>query len=123
MVILLLMSLLSSIANSSLVREPLVTVLMASFNRDIYLEQAIDSVINQTYSNWEFIIVDDASSNPKTLSILMHYMQVEPRIKVIQQFKHLGLVGAKNTGYFHSKGELIAMMDDDDLMHHDRLKR
>ena len=100
---------------------PLVSVLMASFNRDLYLDLAIQSVRNQTYPNWELVIVDDASSNPETIRTLIHWQQADPRIRVLMQHMHLGVVAAKNRGMLACRGDYIALMDDDDLMAPQRL--
>ncbi len=102
--------------------SPLVSIVMASHNRDIYLELAIDSILNQTYTNWELIIVDDGSHNPRTYTTLIHYMQKDPRIKVHLRYTHLGVSACRNYGILQARSELIAQMDDDDVIHPDRLK-
>lgn len=60
--------------------KPLVSILCASFNRGLKLEYAIHSVLNQTYSNWELIIVDDSSFEQETIDVLAKYEKYDPRI-------------------------------------------
>lgn len=81
---------------------------MATHNgQPIWLRQAIDSVISQTYPNWELIIIDDASSTDLVVS--------DPRIRIFRNRTQLGLTKSLNVGLKHARGEYIARLDDDDL--------
>ena len=61
--------------------QPLVSVITASYNRDRYLEYAINSVIEQTYTNWELIIVDDGSHKQEAIDVLLKYPQIDSRVR------------------------------------------
>lgn len=67
--------------------------------------------------NWEFIIVDDASSNPRTYMILAHYEKLDPRIHVHLRYTHTGLVACRNYGILQAKGSLVAIVEDDDTIY------
>ena len=93
--------------------EPLVSVIMSVFNGEQYLQQAIDSILSQTYSHWEFIIIDDAS-NPATKSILMPFKN-DLRFKIISNDTNQGLTKNLNRAIDLCEGEFIARMDGDDI--------
>jgi len=97
--------------------NPLVSVVMTSNNRSKLISRAILSVINQSYQNWELIIVDDASTD-NTLTILKEWASKEKRIKIIINENNLwqqyGLSLNLNKGIDLSKGKYIARLDDDD---------
>lgn len=92
---------------------PLVSTIMSVYNGDQWLRQAIDSIINQTYKNWEFIIIDDAS-NAATQNILDQYTN-DKRFKIIRQDTQQGLTKNLNTAIDLCAGNLIARMDADDI--------
>jgi glycosyltransferase involved in cell wall biosynthesis len=92
---------------------PLVSIITATYNRAHTIERAIDSVLNQTYKNFELIIVDDGSSD-NTSSILMRYP--DPRIRVFKHYKNRGETSAKNTGLKQVRGEWFTTFDSDDEM-------
>lgn len=94
-------------------QSQLVSVVIPTFNRERTLSRAIDSVINQTYQNWELIIVDDRSSD-NTSKLVQEYMQKDKRIKYIKNTFTKGPAGARNKGVKESKGEFIAFLDSDD---------
>jgi glycosyltransferase involved in cell wall biosynthesis len=91
--------------------QPLVSVIIPNYNYGRYLSEAIDSVLAQTYSNIEIIVVDDGSSD-NSLEILAAYEK--KGIKVIQQ-KNSGVGAARNIGAAKSKGKFIAFLDADDI--------
>jgi teichuronic acid biosynthesis glycosyltransferase TuaG len=86
---------------------------MPAYNAEKYIQAAILSVLNQTYVNWELIIVNDGS-NDATQSIIDEFNAEDKRIKLINQ-KNKRLGGARNTGIKNSSGEWIAFLDSDDL--------
>lgn len=98
---------------------PKVTVLMAAFNAEKYLREAIESILNQTFKDFEFLIVYDPSSD-KTLEILQNY--TDSRLRVIVNDERLGLIRSLNKGLALSTGEFIARMDSDDISHPERLE-
>ncbi len=101
-------------------KELLVSVIMAAKNVEKYISEAIDSVINQTYKNWELIIVDDGS-NDTTLSIINSYIKNDSRIKIIRNEKSLGQAIARNTAVKNSSGDFLAILDADDIAMPDRI--
>lgn len=99
----------------------MISIVMPSYNRQAYLAETIDSILRQTYKDWELIIVDDGSTDDSSF-LYDYYTAKDKRIKVIYT-KHQGIAGARNTGIQEAQGEYIAVMDSDDLMHPDRLKK
>ncbi|MFW6121603.1 MAG: glycosyltransferase family 2 protein [Petrotogales bacterium] len=92
-------------------RKPIVSVILTTFNRDNLLPCAINSVLQQTFNDFELLIIDDFSQDqtPKTIKAFS-----DNRIKYIRHAKNLGLSAARNTGITHAIGEYIAFLDDDD---------
>ena len=95
--------------------QPLVSVLMTSYNREIYIVEAIESVLASTYQNFELIIVDDRSKD-KTLEIAGKYAEKDGRIKVYQNEKNLGDYGNRNKAAAYATGYYIMHLDSDDTI-------
>jgi glycosyltransferase involved in cell wall biosynthesis len=93
-------------------RRPKVTVLMPVFNGERYLAQAIESILAQTFTDFEFLIINDGSTD-RTVEILHSYR--DPRIRLLHNERNLGLIETLNEGLAASQGELIARMDCDDI--------
>lgn len=91
---------------------------MCVYNGEKYLKEAIESILNQTYQNFEFLIVNDASTD-KTSNILTQYQ--DHRIRIIHNSLNLGLTKSLNIGLREAKGEYIARMDADDISLPERL--
>lgn len=91
----------------------LISVLINNYNYGQYLKECIDSVLNQTYQNFELIIVDDGSTDNSSL-ILDQYSVIDQRIKIIKK-ENSGQLSAFNAGFRASKGEIIFFLDADDL--------
>ncbi len=85
-----------------------VTVILPTHNRPALLQEAIDSVLAQTFHDWELLVVDDAS-NP-----MVPESQKDARIRVLRHEQSRGGAAAKNTGIDHANGEVLAFLDDDD---------
>ncbi len=103
-------------------KKPLVSVIMPIYNGSKYMMDAIDSILNQTYKQFEFIIVNDNSTD-STLEILKDYKKRYPQIRIISlDFRH-GPFGAINLAMKYAKGEFIAPMDSDDISHPKRLEK
>jgi GT2 family glycosyltransferase len=100
--------------------NPLVSVVLAAYNAERYVREAVESVLQQTYSEFELIIVDDASTD-STLDILATYS--DPRIIILRNERNLGPYGAANRGISMVRGELIARHDADDVSMPDRFAR
>jgi len=91
---------------------PLVSVVIPTYNRSLYLKQAIESVQGQTYDNWELVIIDDGSTDD-TFDIVKKYSERDKRIKYFRQ-ENAGVAAARNAGISQSHGVWIAFLDDDD---------
>lgn len=101
--------------------NPLVSVIMATYNEPPkYIKEAIESILNQTYSNFEFIIVDD-SINAATIEEINSYAY-DSRIIIIRENVRMGFVRALNEGLKIAKGQYIARMDADDISFSNRFK-
>ena len=101
-------------------KNPKVTVLMSVYNGEKYLNEAIDSILRQTFKDFEFLIVNDGSTD-KTGEILKSYN--DPRIKIIDNEKNIGLTRSLNIGLRIAKGEYIARQDADDISMPERLEK
>lgn len=103
-------------------KNPLVSVVMATFNEPVnYIAEAIESVLGQTFADFEFIIVDD-STNTDTIKKIDSYKD-DKRITVIRGNSRFGFVEALNHGLKVARGEFIARMDADDISVPDRLEK
>ena len=99
--------------------EPLISVVMPAYNAEKHISESIDSVIAQTYTNWELIIVDDGSTDG-TAKIIKNYQLTETRIKYAYQ-KNSKQGKAKNKAIELSNGQYIAFLDSDDLWLREKL--
>ena len=105
--------------------QKLISVIMSVYNGEKYLVQAIDSILNQTYQNFEFIIIDDCSTDNSS-HILQEYAQKDSRIKIIKKEKNIGIKGFiknLNLGISLAKGKYIARMDADDISLPERFQK
>ena len=100
----------------------LVSIIMPYFKKKKYINQAIDSVIKQTYKNFELIIIYD-DENKEDLNFLKKIIKKDKRIKLYINKKNLGVGRSRNKGIKLSKGSLIAFLDSDDLWTRNKLKR
>jgi len=90
-----------------------ISVIMAVYNGEEFLREAIESILKQTFTDWELIIVNDGSQD-SSLSILNEYQEKDKRIIIIDQ-ENMGLTKSLNVAISHSKGRYIARQDADDL--------
>jgi glycosyltransferase involved in cell wall biosynthesis len=93
---------------------PEVSIVSANYNNAHYLTDAIDSVVNQSFTNWELIIVDDASSQD-TCKYIASYMS-DKRIKYVKHEVNAGYAAAQHTGFMLAKGDIIIVLDADDAL-------
>ncbi|TCV83550.1 MULTISPECIES: glycosyltransferase family 2 protein [Methylomonas] len=94
--------------------SPLITVLMPVFNGEAYLSEAIESILTQSFKDFELLIIDDGSTD-NTFEIIKTYENSDSRIRVIQNKKNIGIALSLNIGLAHSKSSVIARMDADDI--------
>ncbi|AAM30837.1 glycosyltransferase family 2 protein [Methanosarcina mazei] len=103
-------------------KKDLISVVMSAYNSEKFISDSISSILDQTYENWELIIINDASSD-NTLKIVNQFSEKDPRIKVIDNENNLGLTISLNIGINNSKGEFIARLDSDDFAEPSRLEK
>lgn len=103
-----------------MVNHPLVSVMMPAYNTEKYIGAAIESVLAQTYENWELIIVDDGSTD-RTYEVAESYN--DPRIKLVRHEHNAGLGKARNTALRLARGKWATWLDSDDVMLPQRLER
>lgn len=100
----------------------MVSVIMATFNEPVrYIKESIESILNQTFTNFEFIIIDD-STNPETIEAINSYAE-DDRIIIIREKSRMGFTRALNEGLKMAKGQFIVRMDGDDISLKDRLEK
>ena len=100
---------------------PQISVLMSVFNGEKWLAESIESIINQSYKNFEFIIINDGSKD-KSSEIIEQYAIKDKRIIKINNESNEGLTKCLNKGLLLARGEWIARIDCDDISLKDRLK-
>lgn len=102
-------------------QTPLVSVIMPMNNSERFLYAAIESVISQTFTNWELLVIDDASSD-NSLTIAESYARKDKRIHIFKSDHHIGMPSApRNKGVSMASGRFIAFLDSDDLWKPDKL--
>ncbi|MCM8824400.1 MAG: glycosyltransferase [Candidatus Omnitrophica bacterium] len=99
---------------------PKVSVIMAAYNEEKNISKAIESILSQTFENFEFIIINDGSTD-RTEEIIKKYQKKTTRIHLISK-ENTGLADSLNLGIRHSRGEYIARMDADDIADEKRLE-
>ena len=95
-------------------RTPRVSVLMSAYNSEKYIAAAIESILTQTFTDFEFVIINDGSTD-RTPEIVAEYAARDKRIKFIDNRTNAGLIAALNQGLDFCRGEYIARMDSDDI--------
>lgn len=99
----------------------MISIIMGLYNAENTVEEAINSILQQTYPDWEFIICDDGSTD-NSVNIVKKYIEKDDRIKLIQNKKNMGLNYTLNHCLQHAKGNYIARMDADDISVVNRLE-
>lgn len=94
--------------------QALISIITPCFNAEKFIAQTIESVRNQTYSNWEMLIIDDCSTD-KSKEIINSFTTTDTRIKLIELKENKGTAYAKNQGLALAKGNFIAFIDADDV--------
>lgn len=101
---------------------PIVSIIMPSYNSEKFLSFSIDSVLAQTFKNWELIICDDGSTD-KTACIAREYEELDHRITLIKNSYSKGASGARNSALNFASGRYIAFLDSDDIWYVDKLEK
>lgn len=101
---------------------PKVSVLMPTFNNLLFLKDSIESILSQSFKDFEFIIIDDGSTDGSD-SLLEKYAQRDRRIRIVKNEKNMGIVFSLNRGIKECCGDYIARMDSDDIAINNRLEK
>jgi len=101
-------------------KKPLVSIMMPAYNAGKYIRRAIQSVLVQTYENWELIIVDDCSTD-NTYEIVANYK--DPRIRILRHEQNMGVGPSRNDALSASRGQWVTVLDADDQWLPERLDR
>ncbi len=105
--------------------EPLVSVVIPLFNKEKYIEATLRSVVNQTYSEIELIVIDDSSTD-RSFTVVKEYLRAYSgrfRNIALMTRANTGQTGARNEGILQSKGEYVAFLDADDVWHPEKIER
>ncbi len=102
--------------------EPEVSVITANYNCERFLAATIDSVLKQTFTNWEMIIVDDMSTDG-SIDIIEGYCERDKRIKLVKSIKNEGPAEARNTAIRLARGRFLAFLDSDDQWEAEKLQK
>jgi glycosyltransferase involved in cell wall biosynthesis len=101
---------------------PRISVITPAYNAEKTITETVTSILSQTWKNFEYIIIDDASTDD-TWKILQDLKRNDDRIRIEQNTKNLGIAGTRNRGLELAKGEFIAWQDADDISYPDRLEK
>ena len=102
--------------------DDLVSIITPAYNAAAYIAETIESVLAQTYTNWEMLIVNDCSKD-NTAEIVQSYAAKDKRIKLINLKQNSGAAAARNTAIQNAKGRYIAFLDSDDLWKKEKLQK
>ncbi|MCM1059365.1 MAG: glycosyltransferase [Eubacterium sp.] len=100
----------------------LISVIMAAYNAERTIEQAAKSVLEQTYGNFELLIIDDCSKD-NTLSIAEKFRENDDRVRIVRNVKNSGVSYSRKRGLEEAKGDWIAILDSDDMWAADKLEK
>ncbi len=102
---------------------PLVSVITPVYNRSLFLDRTVQSVVAQTFKDWEMLLIDDGSSDD-SYQMMLRWAEKDDRIKVLHHPGHVnrGISATRNLGIGQARGEYIAFLDSDDLWRPERRK-
>jgi len=103
-------------------KKKLVSIVMASYNSDEFIGEAIESILNQSYSDWELLIIDDCSTD-KSIEVIEGYCSKDDRIKLFQNSSNNGPAVTRNVGIEAAEGQYLTFLDSDDLWVSDFLEK
>lgn len=101
---------------------PLITVVMPAYNAERYIEEAIRSVMGQTFRDWELLVVDDCSAD-STCRIVEEMAREDDRVRLYRMDKNSGAAATRNHGFSLARGQYIALLDSDDLWAPEKLEK
>lgn len=100
----------------------LVSVIMPAYNSEAFISEAIRSVMEQTYTNWELLVIDDASSD-STCKVIQKFSRADDRIHILRNDSNQGTHQTRNKGIEAASGDFIAFLDADDLWKPEKLEK
>lgn len=106
----------------SMKNNPLVSVVMPAYNVEKYIGEAIQSVISQSYTNWQLLVIDDCSTD-RTAEIAEKFEKLDKRIRVLRNSQNMGVAKTRNRGFDLVQGEWVALLDSDDRWHKEKLEK
>lgn len=101
---------------------PMISIVMPAYNAGKFITEAINSVVNQTYKNWELIVIDDGSSD-NTVETIKFLAAEDERIHFYANEKNIGVAETRNRGFDIANGEYIALLDSDDIWLCEKLEK
>ncbi|GGF04611.1 Glycosyltransferase involved in cell wall bisynthesis [Chishuiella changwenlii] len=102
--------------------QPIISVILSAYNAEKFIEKCIKSVLNQTFKNFEFLIIDDCSTD-NTLKIIKESAETDERITVINNTVNEFVIESRNKGILKAKGKYIAIIDADDIWFENKLEK
>lgn len=100
----------------------MVSIILPYYNAEEYVDETISSILAQTYTNWELLIVDDCSTSPNTEKVLANIQSLDSRIKILKTPQNCGAGGARNVAIREAKGKYLAFCDADDWWYPTKLE-
>lgn len=100
----------------------MISIVVPAYNRDKIIVKTLESIRQQTFQDWECLVVDDLSTD-NTLAVVQEYIKVDKRFKSLSNNRKKGAQGARNTGILAAQGEYVVFFDSDDRMHPDFLEK
>ena len=101
--------------------KPLVSIITPVFNTQKFLSETVRSVLNQTYGEWELLLIDDQSTD-ESYKLACEFAEIDKRIRVLKNPKNLGVSATRNVGVQISRGDWIAFLDSDDFWESNKLE-
>ena len=96
--------------------SPILSIITPFYNTGSVFNETAQSIFNQTLQQWEWLIINDGSTDPAALRVLDNYRNRDPRIRIINHSENRGLSAARNTGFLNAKCEFVLLLDSDDLL-------
>ncbi|MBF4520270.1 glycosyltransferase family 2 protein [Acinetobacter towneri] len=101
---------------------PLVSVIMPAYNAEELISESIESVLSQTYTNFELIVIDDCSKD-QTVKVVERFTLKDSRVKLVKNIKNKGVAETRNAGLDQAKGSIVAFLDSDDKWEENKLEK
>lgn len=100
----------------------MISIIIPSYNRAAIIPATLDSILAQTYQDWECIVIDDLSKDD-TKAVVQQYLEKDSRFRLLTNERKKGAQGARNTGILHAQSEWVICFDSDNTMHPDMLEK